>query len=91
MIKKELDEYYKANKALRTKICEYFNQINGKINVHIFKDNEKYERCFVEMKNGMLKDDSGDWYDSDFFNTGELLDVWDQLEQYVKIVVEEGV
>lgn len=80
MIQKELQDYWKAENALRVKIYEYLDAQDKKIDIWLTKDNEE-EVHFVAIKNKMLTDDSG--YECDYkgLNIGELLDVHEQIEQ----------
>lgn len=84
MIRKELEEYWRVEHALREKIFEYIDKLNRKIDIYLRFDNEDYEHRFVEIKNKYLVDDGGFLWDYRGFTIGEILDIWDSLEQYVK-------
>lgn len=87
MIREELEEYWRAENALRNKVFGYFDKLNKKIDFYLLRDGERYEIHFVEIKNKLIKDDGGDWWDYRSFNTGEILDLWDDLEQDIKEVL----
>lgn len=84
MITKELQEYRKSEKALREKIYEKLDKLDLKVDFYLRLDNLEEELRFIEIKNGLLMEEHWVEYDYRSFTMGELLDIWDSLEKYVK-------
>lgn len=84
MIRKELEEYWRAENALRDKVCKCFDGLNKEIDVYLRQDNHDYELHFVRIKDKLIEEDNGSLWDYRSFTIGELLDLWDSLEQDIK-------
>ena len=80
-IKKELEEYWRADKALREKIYEKFDKMNKKVDFYLTLDNTEEEIHFVEIRDELLIEEHGTEWCYKSLKTSELLDVWDSLEQ----------
>ena len=80
-IQKELQEYWRAEKALRDKIYQKLDKMNKKVDFYLILDNTEEEIHFVEIKDCLLVEEHGYAWDYKSFKIGELLDIWDSLER----------
>lgn len=80
-IKKELQDYWKTEKELRNKICNYFDTLNKKVDFYLRLDNTEEELHFIEIKDGLLVEEHDIEYDYRQFTMGEILDIYDSLEK----------
>lgn len=81
MIDKELKEYWKAEKALRVKIFEYLDNQDKMVNFWLQQDRVSYEIHFVGIKDKYLIADNNEMWDYKAFNTGELLEVYENVSE----------
>lgn len=81
MIDKELKEYWKAENALRVKIYEYLDKQDKKLDFWHQRDDDRYEIHFIGIKGKYLIADNNEMWDYKAFNTGELLDVYDNVSE----------
>lgn len=78
-INKELQDYWKAENALRNKIYDYLGTLNKKVDFYLRLDNTEEELHFIEIRPELLVEEHGEQYSYKAFSTGELLDIWDSL------------
>lgn len=78
-IQKELQDYWKAENALRDKICGYLDGLNKKVDFYLRFDNTEEEIHIIEIKKHILVEEHGIEYDYQGLTMGELLDIYDSL------------
>lgn len=78
-IQKELQDYWKAENALRDKICGYLDNLNKKIDFYLRFDNTEEELHFIKIEDGLLMEEHDVEYDYRQFTMGEILDIYDSL------------
>ena len=78
-IKKELQDYWKAENALRDKICGYLDTLDKKVDFYLRFDNTEEEIHIIGIKKHILVEEHGIEYDYQGLTMGELLDIYDSL------------
>lgn len=78
-IKKELEDYWKAENALRNKICGYLDTLDKKVDFYFRFDNTEEEIHIIGIEKHILIEEHGIEYDYQGLTIGELLNIYNSL------------